>query len=163
MSPDVLITIKLQVGDENRRFKLPLRDLGANTLPDKVRVVSLLSIGSLVQRSSDNCRRLDGCRIYRPVCLRTLTDIRLHSFVPSSQSRRPRMSSSNATRTVPEITSRSTAPTLRCISSCIGPRKRSSSFASGQQSSMPQHQKWMLRSQNLSHRTSSRLTAMCLP
>jgi len=36
MSPDTLIVIKLQVGDENRRFKLPLRDLGANTLPDKV-------------------------------------------------------------------------------------------------------------------------------
>ncbi|MCJ1251609.1 hypothetical protein MMC30_008844 [Trapelia coarctata] len=37
MSPDTLIVIKLQVGDENRRFKLPLRDLGANTLPDKLR------------------------------------------------------------------------------------------------------------------------------
>ena len=36
MSPDVLITIKLLVGSENRRFKLPLRDLGANSLPDKV-------------------------------------------------------------------------------------------------------------------------------
>jgi hypothetical protein len=36
MSPDVLITIKLLVGTENRRFKLPLRELGAHTLPDKV-------------------------------------------------------------------------------------------------------------------------------
>ena len=36
MSPDVLITIKLQIGLENRRFKLPLKELGANTLPDKV-------------------------------------------------------------------------------------------------------------------------------
>lgn len=36
MSPDVLINIKLQVGTENRRFKLPLRELGAHTLPDKV-------------------------------------------------------------------------------------------------------------------------------
>ncbi|MCJ1352571.1 MAG: hypothetical protein MMC33_002555 [Icmadophila ericetorum] len=42
MSPDVLITIKLQVGTENRRFKLPLRDLGANTLPDKLRVLLAL-------------------------------------------------------------------------------------------------------------------------
>ena len=37
MSPDILITIKLQIGSENRRFKLPLKDLGANILPDKVR------------------------------------------------------------------------------------------------------------------------------
>ncbi|MCJ1437632.1 hypothetical protein MMC27_007019 [Xylographa pallens] len=41
-SPDVLITIKLLVGTENRRFKLPLRDLGANSLPDKLR--SLLAV-----------------------------------------------------------------------------------------------------------------------
>ena len=37
VSPDVLITIKLQIGAENRRFKLPLRDLGAATFPSKVR------------------------------------------------------------------------------------------------------------------------------
>ncbi|MCJ1475170.1 hypothetical protein MMC13_003830 [Lambiella insularis] len=42
MSPDVLITIKLLVGTENRRFKLPLRDLGAASLPDKLR--SLLAV-----------------------------------------------------------------------------------------------------------------------
>ncbi len=38
-SPDMLITIKIIISgkDENRKFKLPLRDLGANSLPDKVR------------------------------------------------------------------------------------------------------------------------------
>lgn len=41
VSPDTLITIKLQIkrvtgGCENRRVKLPLRDLGASSLPSKV-------------------------------------------------------------------------------------------------------------------------------
>ena len=36
-SPDTPITIKVALSNgENRRFKLPLRELGANTLPDKV-------------------------------------------------------------------------------------------------------------------------------
>ena len=37
-SPDMPITIKVIISgkDENRKFKLPLRDLGANSLPDKV-------------------------------------------------------------------------------------------------------------------------------
>jgi hypothetical protein len=41
-SPDTLIAIKLQVGTENRRFKLPLRELGASTLPDKVSLAPLV-------------------------------------------------------------------------------------------------------------------------
>lgn len=32
-----MVTLKVNVEGSNRRFKLPLRDLGANTLPDKVR------------------------------------------------------------------------------------------------------------------------------
>ena len=36
-SPDTPITIKIALDNgENRRFKLPLRELGANSLPDKV-------------------------------------------------------------------------------------------------------------------------------
>ena len=35
--PDTLITIKVALDGVNRRFKLPLRDLGANVLPQKVR------------------------------------------------------------------------------------------------------------------------------
>lgn len=37
--PDMPITIKIIISgkDENRKFKLPLKDLGANSLPDKVR------------------------------------------------------------------------------------------------------------------------------
>lgn len=45
-SPDMPITIKVIISgkDENRKFKLPLRELGANSLPDKVRYsVSLVS------------------------------------------------------------------------------------------------------------------------
>lgn len=37
-SADTPITIKVALSNcENRRFKLALRDLGANTLPEKVR------------------------------------------------------------------------------------------------------------------------------
>ena len=33
---DTLITIKVSVNDSLKKLKLPLRDLGANVLPDKV-------------------------------------------------------------------------------------------------------------------------------
>lgn len=36
-NPDTLVTLKVNIEGSNRRFKLPLRELGANTLPDKVR------------------------------------------------------------------------------------------------------------------------------
>lgn len=39
-SPDMSIAIKIVLArkDENRKFKLPLKELGANSLPDKVRL-----------------------------------------------------------------------------------------------------------------------------
>ncbi|KAI7475607.1 hypothetical protein KC351_g9985 [Hortaea werneckii] len=40
--PDTLITIKVSVNDNLKKLKLPLRDLGANVLPDKLR--NLLNI-----------------------------------------------------------------------------------------------------------------------
>jgi len=36
MSQDTPITIKISVNDSLKKLKLPLRDLGANVLPDKV-------------------------------------------------------------------------------------------------------------------------------
>lgn len=36
-NPDTLVTLKINIEGTNRRYKLPLRDLGASTLPDKVR------------------------------------------------------------------------------------------------------------------------------
>jgi len=36
-NPDTLVTLKINIEGSNRRFKLPLRDLGASTLPDKLR------------------------------------------------------------------------------------------------------------------------------
>lgn len=36
-NPDVLVTLKVSFQGSNRRFKLPLRDVGATTLEDKVR------------------------------------------------------------------------------------------------------------------------------
>ena len=46
-SLDMIITIKVVFPnkDENRRFKLPLKELGANLLPDKVR----LTVPSIAQ------------------------------------------------------------------------------------------------------------------
>lgn len=35
---DTLVTLKVNIDGTNRRFKLPLRDLGANTLPEKLRL-----------------------------------------------------------------------------------------------------------------------------
>ncbi|KFY37438.1 hypothetical protein V494_04755 [Pseudogymnoascus sp. VKM F-4513 (FW-928)] len=55
-NPDTLVTLKINVEGSNRRFKLPLRDLGANTLPDKLR--SLLQIPAsqeaIFERYSDS-------------------------------------------------------------------------------------------------------------
>ena len=34
---DTLIVVKIQLQNSTRRFKVPLRDLGANVFPDKVR------------------------------------------------------------------------------------------------------------------------------
>jgi len=36
-NPDTLVTLKVNIDGSNRRFKLPLRDLGASTLPEKLR------------------------------------------------------------------------------------------------------------------------------
>lgn len=36
-TPDILVTLKVNYQGSTRRFKLPLRDLGATTLEDKVR------------------------------------------------------------------------------------------------------------------------------
>lgn len=36
VNPDTLVTLKINIDGTNKRFKLPLRDLGAATLPDKV-------------------------------------------------------------------------------------------------------------------------------
>lgn len=36
VGPDTLITVKVIIDGQNRRFKLALRDLGANTLPQRV-------------------------------------------------------------------------------------------------------------------------------
>lgn len=36
IGPDTLITVKVVIDGQNRRFKLALRDLGAHVLPQKV-------------------------------------------------------------------------------------------------------------------------------
>ncbi|KAK2816764.1 hypothetical protein FQN49_008008, partial [Arthroderma sp. PD_2] len=56
VDPDTLITVKVAFDGENRRFKIPLRDLGAHTFPQRIR--QLLNIPSeadiVLQRYSDS-------------------------------------------------------------------------------------------------------------
>ena len=61
-SPDMPITIKIIISgkDENRKFKLPLRDLGANSLPDKVRNLGSLAF-TATPTSSTLCPTLSPC------------------------------------------------------------------------------------------------------
>ncbi|QSZ36491.1 hypothetical protein DSL72_006371 [Monilinia vaccinii-corymbosi] len=55
-SPDTLVTLKINIEGINRRFKLPLRDLGASTLPDKLRYLLAIPPTSeaIFERYSDS-------------------------------------------------------------------------------------------------------------
>ena len=47
VGPDTLITVKISINGQNRRFKLALRDLGSNVLPQKVRLLPIRSTGHI--------------------------------------------------------------------------------------------------------------------
>ncbi|APA11930.1 hypothetical protein SS1G_05467 [Sclerotinia sclerotiorum 1980 UF-70] len=55
-TPDTLVTLKINIEGSNRRFKLPLRDLGASTLPDKLRYLLAIPPTSeaIFERYSDS-------------------------------------------------------------------------------------------------------------
>ncbi|KAK8120753.1 hypothetical protein PG999_004873 [Apiospora kogelbergensis] len=55
-TPDTLITLKVSFDGNTRRFKLPLRDLGALTLEDKVRAFLQVPVGikTIIERYSDS-------------------------------------------------------------------------------------------------------------
>ncbi|KAI0002753.1 hypothetical protein F4779DRAFT_602843 [Xylariaceae sp. FL0662B] len=55
-TPDTLITLKVNYDGVTRRFKLPLRDLGVNTLEDKLRACLHIPIGTkaTIERYSDS-------------------------------------------------------------------------------------------------------------
>ncbi|KAF4633051.1 hypothetical protein G7Y89_g5075 [Cudoniella acicularis] len=55
-NPDTLVTLKVNIEGSNRRFKLPLRDLGASTLPDKLRFLLAIppSSEAIFERYSDS-------------------------------------------------------------------------------------------------------------
>lgn len=65
-SPDMPITIKIIISgkDENRKFKLPLRDLGANSLPDKVRNPGSLAISASLTSPSPHLEISPGISVY---------------------------------------------------------------------------------------------------
>lgn len=72
VGPDTLITVKVIIEGTNRRFKLALRDLGANTLPQKVSHSNVCQprLGSPWPKSSGN-----------EVLLILCADMVFHSFV----------------------------------------------------------------------------------
>ncbi|ESZ91382.1 ZZ type zinc finger domain-containing protein [Sclerotinia borealis F-4128] len=55
-TPDTIITLKVNIEGSNRRFKLPLRDLGASSLPDKLRYLLAIPPTSeaIFERYSDS-------------------------------------------------------------------------------------------------------------
>ncbi|TAQ89421.1 hypothetical protein B7494_g2254 [Chlorociboria aeruginascens] len=55
-NPDTLVTLKVNIDGSNRRFKLPLRDLGASTLPEKLRFLLAIppSAEAVFERYSDS-------------------------------------------------------------------------------------------------------------
>ncbi|KAI9889777.1 MAG: hypothetical protein M1814_004979 [Vezdaea aestivalis] len=55
-TPDTLITVKVAIGPNNRRFKIPLRELGASIFPDKLRILLAILPAQtlLLERFSDS-------------------------------------------------------------------------------------------------------------
>ncbi|KAM5430945.1 hypothetical protein McanMca71_003132 [Microsporum canis] len=56
VNPDTLITVKAHFDGENRRFKVPLRDLGAHTFPQRIRRLLNIPPGTdvVLRRYSDS-------------------------------------------------------------------------------------------------------------
>lgn len=149
VGPDTLITVKVLYNDINRRFKIPLKDLGARVLPQKV-----CPSRSSDRSSSFMCREhpspIDhrhmvhpdahgGDRQITPSSLFVdlelfLLYILIFNWPDSSASclpsRRISTSSLNVIPTAPQPTSALTAITLLSTSSSTVPQRPSSSFAS---------------------------------
>lgn len=55
-NPETLVNLKINIEGANRRFKLPLRDLGASTLPDKLRALLAIppNAEAIFERYSDS-------------------------------------------------------------------------------------------------------------
>ncbi|OBT50025.1 hypothetical protein VE04_09509, partial [Pseudogymnoascus sp. 24MN13] len=58
-NPDTLVTLKVNIEGSNRRFKLPLRDLGANTLPDKLQNGFMVVLGAFQSTTAADFVTLD--------------------------------------------------------------------------------------------------------
>lgn len=53
VGPDTLITVKVLIDNQNRRFKLALRDLGAHVLPQQVCSLSDRSAWTTIRHQPD--------------------------------------------------------------------------------------------------------------
>ena len=132
-SPDMAIAIKVVIAgkDEMRKFKLPLKELGANTLPDKVCPTDPLVAFFLPQPFGTSM----SLRILRhyPYHQAPYANVEaLSSFALCSTSLRHRRRCLNATLIALHLTSSSITPYHRFISNCIVLLKqsRSSEFES---------------------------------
>lgn len=61
---DTLITIKITVNDNLKKLKLPLRDLTANVLPDKVRETLKGAMLHLWLWHASTVQRMQCCALY---------------------------------------------------------------------------------------------------
>ncbi|KAF2840009.1 hypothetical protein M501DRAFT_931424 [Patellaria atrata CBS 101060] len=95
VGPETLITVKISIQGCNRKFKIPLKDLGANVLPDKLR--HLLSIPAnqyvVFERFSDSAGAYIVLDPENPQVFKTLfraakakLKLRLRATLPSSDS-----------------------------------------------------------------------------
>jgi hypothetical protein len=142
---DTLVTLKINIEGSNRRFKLPLRDLGASTLPDKVRR-STTSPPCLGPRSVHSLTPRNQLRFERsPLSLTLSLSLSLYKLWEADLVRffwwpcsydtfspflpLPKLSL-NATPTAPPPSSSSTPTTSPSTSNSTEPPKRSSSFDS---------------------------------
>lgn len=67
---DTLIVVKIQLQGTTRRFKVPLRDLGANVFPDKVRCDAAVAVRTgdpQPGRATRAYRQLRGATLPRDV------------------------------------------------------------------------------------------------
>ena len=128
-SPETPITIKITLNSgENRRIKLPLRELGANTLPGKVGFMSHQPCRGQVLNKSSTRSWTKKPRAFPQASIFRIPTYIPCSCGPSFKFHRIRLSLSSGTRTALQPTSISTAITQRFISSSIAQLKLSSSF-----------------------------------
>ncbi|KAF2812042.1 uncharacterized protein BDZ99DRAFT_474280 [Mytilinidion resinicola] len=143
---DTLITIKIAIQGSNRKFKIPLRDLGAHVLPDKLRALLAIPAGQDVvfERYSDSAGAYitldsDNAQVYKTLfrAAKAKLKLRLRAIivshdaepsasapapapVPAAQAPSSRYSLDAPSFTTPPVVPALSPPTI--ARSCVPPR-----------------------------------------